>query len=104
MTKVDFTFPVNGITGTIDANHKVSLRRTFGKTHTYHYTNRSNYKPNSEAQIAHRQVFIESYQKAKAELQIPERHDYWLNLFKKQKKYVRLDRFVAAEILKASKL
>ncbi len=103
MTKVDFTFPVKGITGQVDAHHKLSFRTAYGKTHAYHYTNRSNYKPNSEAQVAHRQAFIESYQKAKAELQIPERYDYWLNLFKKQKKYVRLDRFVAAQLLKASK-
>ncbi len=101
MTDVKFTFPVQGITGKVDDGHKVSFRARYGKTHAYHYTNRKAYQPNSEAQVAHRQRFIEAFQKAKAELQIPERYDYWLNLFKKQKQYVRLDRFVAAQLLKA---
>ncbi len=102
MTDVKFTFPVQSITGKVDEGHKLSFRTRYGKTHVYHYTN-TVYHPDSEAQLAQRQSFIESHQKAKAELQIPERYDFWLTKFKKQKKYVRLDRFVAAELLKASK-
>ncbi len=100
MTKVDFTFPVQGITGKVDENHKLSFRTRYGKTHAYHYTNKAAYEPKSAAQVAHQQTFTQASQQAKAELQIPERRDYWSNKFKKQKKYVRLDCFVVAQLLK----
>ncbi len=102
MTDVKFTFPVEGITGKVDEGHKLSFRTRYGKTHAYHYT-KTTYQPNSEAQVAHRQGFIQANQMAKAELQIPERRAYWEQQFKKQKRYVRLDCFVAAQLLKEQK-
>ncbi len=104
MTNVKFTFPVQDITGKVDEGHNLSFRTRYGKTHAYHYVNKSGYQPKSAAQIAQQQLFNEANQKAKAELQIPERFAYWQTQFKKQKKYVRLDRFVAAMIRKGENL
>ncbi len=98
MTNVDFTFPVQGITGKVDHAHKLSFRTRYGKTHAYHYTNRGAYQPKSAAQVAEQQRFNEINQRARAELQIPERKEFWEKKFKKQKKYVRLDCFVAAQL------
>ncbi len=102
MAHVKFIYPVGEMSGSVDANQKLSFRTRFGKTHPYHYTT-TTYQPNSEAQQAHRLAFSEARQQAKLELQDTQKHANWLSLFKKQKKYVRLDCFVVAELLKRNK-
>ncbi len=99
MTDVKFTFPVQGITGKIDEEHKISFRTRFGKTHAYRYRP-TKQQIKTEAQIAYRQTFTTASQQAKAELQIPERRAFWEDQFKKQKRYVRLDCFVVAQLIK----
>ncbi len=102
MARVKFIFPIEEMSGQVDANQKLSFRTRFGQTHPYHYTT-TTYRPNSEAQQAHRAAFSEARRQAKLELQDPKKHADWLSRFKKQKKYVRLDCFVVAELLKRNK-
>ncbi len=102
MAQVKFTFPVQEITGQVDEKQKLSFRTRYGKTHPYHYTT-TTYKPHSEAQSAHRLRWADARRQAFAELQDPTKHAEWLTKFKQQKRYVRLDCFVSAELLKATK-
>ncbi len=102
MADIHFQFPVRDMTGSISHEKGLSFRTRFGKTHAYHFRNPST-EPDSEARKAHRQAFADARRRTKLELQDPQKYEYWLQLFKKQKKYVRLDCFVVAEILREAK-
>ncbi len=102
MAQVKFIFPVQEITGQVDDKQKLSFRTRYGKTHPYHYSP-ATYKPDSEAQTAHRLRWADARRQAFAELQDSTKRTEWEAKFKKQKRYVRLDCFVTAELLKASK-
>ncbi len=102
MANIHFTFPVQDMTGSVSEEKNISFRTRYGKTHVYHFRNPSS-QPDSEARVAHRQAFAEARRQAFAELQNPAKRAEWEVKFKKQKRYVRLDCFVSAELLKALK-
>ncbi len=102
MANIHFTFPVQDMTGSVSGEKNISFRTRYGKTHAYHFRNPSKL-PDSEARVAHRQAFAEARRQAFAELQDPTKRTEWLTKFNKQKRYVRLDCFVSAELLKATK-
>ncbi len=102
MTNIHFTFPVQDMTGSVSEEKNISFRTRYGKTHVYHFRNPSKL-PDSAARVAHRQAFADARRQAFAELQDPQKRTKWEAKFKKQKRYVRLDCFVAVELLKATK-
>ncbi len=102
MADIHLQFPVQDMTGSVSRDKSISFRTRYGKTHAYHFRNPST-EPDSEARKAHRQAFADARHQTKLELQDPQKYEYWLKLFKKQKKYVRLDCFVVAQLLKANK-
>ncbi len=79
-----------------DKGHKVA-----GKNEVYFRNPRDWEKtPATEGEMQSRSTFSESRKEAFAEIADPARRAYWLEEFNKQKKYVRLDCFVAAMIRK----
>ncbi len=72
-----------------------------GKTEAYSRTPR-NWKKNpaTAGEMASRNKFAAARQQMKIELSDAERRAFWQAKFKKQKKYVRLDCYVIAELIK----
>ncbi len=102
MADIQFQYPVKSMAGSVSHDKSVSFRTRYGKTHAYHFRNPST-EPDSEVRKAHRQNFGEARREAFAQLQDPQKKTEWLKLFKKQKKYVRLDCFVTAQLLQTIK-
>ncbi len=93
---------INDISGKLSSDERISMRTRYGKVHTYTYRHPSTAAP-AESQLKARARFTEARRQAFAELQDPIKHADWLKKFNKQKRYVRLDCFVSAELLKAAK-
>ncbi len=100
MAKLTPSDLIHDMSGKLSPTERVSMRTRFGKVHTYTYRHPSTAAP-AESQLKARERFSESRRQAKLELQDPVKHAEWLAKFKKQKRYVRLDCFVSAELLKA---
>ncbi len=101
MAQVEFNYPVKAVNGKVDDGKKLSFRTRYGKTHPYHYRT-TTYTPNSEEQNAHRLRFSEARKMAFAQLKDPEIRAKWEKKFAKQRKYVRLDCYVTAELMKTN--
>ncbi len=102
MAKINPSDLIHDISGKLSSTERVSMRTRYGQVHTYTYRNPSKAAP-AESQLKARERFTDARRQAFAELQDPQKHAEWLTKFKKQKRYVRLDCFVSAELLKASK-
>ncbi len=99
MAKVKPTDLIQDLSGKLASEERVSMRTRYGKVHTYTYRHPSTAAP-AESQLNARARFTEARKQTALELQNPERHAHWTDLFQKQQRYVRLDCFVTAELLK----
>ena len=123
MAKTLYSFPVESVTGKLSSQHDgdtvlVHRRKCFGSTpdffndtatteiYTYHLGQKW-----GDNITNHRQLFRQAQQQAIVEMQDPERLSYWQQLFAAQqshpqpgeKRYVKLQCFIAAQLLKALK-
>ena len=123
MAKTSYTFPVDFVTGKLSSQREgnkvtVHRRKCFGtsadgkpiygpnETYTYHLTQKW-----GKNITHHRQLFRIAQQQAIIEMQDPERLSHWQQLFVAQqlhpqpdeKRYVKLQCFVATQLLKALK-
>ena len=123
MAKTLYSFPVESVTGKLSSQHDgdtvlVHRRKCFGstpdgqpiygpnETYTYHLGQKW-----GDNITNHRQLFRQAQQQAIIEMQDLERLSYWQQLFVAQqshpqlgeKRYVRVQCFIAAQLLKALK-
>ncbi len=102
MAKINPSDLINNLAGKLSSEERVSMRTRYGKVHTYTYRNPSTAAP-AESQLQARERFSEVRRQTKIELQDPAKRAEWEAKFKQQNRYVRLDCFVSAELLKAPK-
>ncbi len=103
MAKLTPSDLIRDLSGKLSPEERVSMRTRYGKVHTYTYRHPSKAAP-AESQLKARERFTTARRQAFVELQDPTKHAEWLTKFKQQKRYVRLDCFVSAELLKVAKL